>query len=95
MPKPSIDPNQLVGIDRLKAFHLNDSKTDLGSRVDRHTHIGEGFVGLEGFRLLMNDQRFLQHPMVLETPKEPDDSADITNLQTLRGLRHEAALLEQ
>ncbi len=86
--------NQLVGLDRLKAFHLNDSKTDLGSHVDRHTHIGEGFIGLEGFRLLLNDQRFQHHPMVLETPKEPDESADITNLQTLRGLRHEAALLE-
>lgn len=80
-----------IGLDRLKAFHLNDSKTDLGSRVDRHTHIGEGFVGLEGFRSLLNDQRFASHPMVLETPKEPDETADNKNLATLRGLRHEAA----
>ena len=87
--------NRLIGLDRLKAFHLNDSKTDLGSHVDRHTHIGEGFIGLEGFRLLLNDPRFQHRPMVLETPKEPDEAADITNLQTLRGLRHEAALLEQ
>jgi deoxyribonuclease-4 len=80
-----------IGLDRLKAFHLNDSKTDLGSKVDRHTHIGEGFIGLEGFRSLLNDQRFARHPMVLETPKEPDETADNKNLATLRGLRHEAA----
>lgn len=82
-----------IGLERLKAFHLNDSKTDLGSRVDRHTHIGEGSIGREGFRLLVNDLRFQAHPMVLETPKDPDESADIMNLQTLRGLRHAAALL--
>lgn len=84
--------DQQIGLERLQAFHLNDSKNDLGSRVDRHTHIGEGFVGLAGFELLLNDQRFAHVPMFLETPKEPDETADIRNLATLRGLRHEAAL---
>ncbi len=79
--------DQQIGLDRLKAFHLNDSKNDLGSRVDRHTHIGEGFVGLPAFTLLMNDPRFSTIPMFLETPKEPDETADIRNLATLRGLR--------
>lgn len=79
--------DRLIGIERLRAFHLNDSKNDLGSRVDRHTHIGEGFVGLAGFELIMNDPRFQTIPMALETPKEPDESADIRNLATLRGLR--------
>ena len=83
--------DQQIGLDRLQAFHLNDSKTEVGSRVDRHTHIGEGFIGLAGFGLLVNDARFANHPMVLETPKEPDESADIQNLATLRGLRHAAA----
>ncbi|HEY1013794.1 MAG TPA: deoxyribonuclease IV [Herpetosiphonaceae bacterium] len=82
--------DRLVGLERIKAFHLNDSKNDLGSKVDRHTHIGEGFVGLEAFGLLVNDARFRSLPMVLETPKEPDETADITNLTTLRGLRRAA-----
>ena len=66
---------------------MNDSKTDLGSRVDRHAHIGQGHLGLEPFRLLVNDPRFRDHPMVLETPKESDDEdMDAVNLATLRGL---------
>ena len=60
---------RLVGFDRLRVFHLNDSKRPLGSRVDRHTHIGEGFLGLEPFRRLVNDRRFRGLPMLLETPK--------------------------
>jgi deoxyribonuclease-4 len=76
----------LVGLDRIKAFHLNDSKGALGSHVDRHEAIGDGQIGLEGFRLLVNDPRFAQLPMVLETPKGPDDTEDRRNLATLRSL---------
>src|SRR5947207_2511800 len=61
--------DRLIGFDRLKAFHLNDSKKPIGSRVDRHAHIGEGFLGLEPFRRLVNDRRFHLLPMLLETPK--------------------------
>src|SRR6478672_11528761 len=60
---------KLVGFERLKAFHLNDSKKPLGSRVDRHEHIGQGHLGLEPFRRLVNDRRFRDLPMLLETPK--------------------------
>jgi deoxyribonuclease-4 len=78
---------RLIGLERLKVFHVNDSKRDLGSRVDRHEHIGQGYVGLEGFRLLLNDARFRQHPMLLETPKGPDSQEDEANLAVLRSLR--------
>ena len=83
-----------VGLDRLRALHLNDSKTPLGSRVDRHTHIGSGHVGLSAFRRLLTDPRLETLPMVLETPKarsartaeiEPDPM-DLENLRTLRDL---------
>lgn len=80
--------DDIVGIKRLKAFHLNDSRKPLGSRVDRHAHIGRGCLGIEPFRLLLNDPRFRNHPMVMETPKEDGDIADMdgVNLATLRGL---------
>jgi deoxyribonuclease-4 len=80
--------DRTIGLSWLKAFHVNDSKKGLGSRVDRHHHIGQGEIGLEAFRLLVNDQRFQDHPMVLETPKEEEDNLDMdtTNLQTLRDL---------
>lgn len=77
---------EIIGLDRLMAFHLNDSKGGLGSHKDRHEHIGKGLIGLEAFRLLMNDRRFIKLPMVLETPKEPDLKEDIINLRTLRDL---------
>jgi deoxyribonuclease IV len=76
----------LVGIERIRVIHLNDSKKDLGCRVDRHEHIGRGFIGTQGFELLLNDPRLAELPMVLETPKE--DDADARNLATLRGLIH-------
>ncbi|MEA3467975.1 MAG: deoxyribonuclease IV [Thermodesulfobacteriota bacterium] len=76
----------VVGIDRLKFFHLNDSKKGLGSRVDRHEHIGQGEIGIEGFRNLLNDPRFANHPMTLETPKGKDLQEDRDNLAALRGL---------
>jgi deoxyribonuclease-4 len=78
--------DETIGLDRLEAVHLNDSKTDLGSRRDRHEHIGEGFLGTEPFRLLLNDRRFRDLPMVLETPKGEDLREDRENLGRLRGL---------
>ncbi|HAL62314.1 MAG TPA: deoxyribonuclease IV [Chloroflexi bacterium] len=79
--------NELIGLERLKAFHLNDAKGDLGSRLDRHEHIGKGRLGLEPFRMILNDERFRGLPMVLETPKGPKMEKDIENLRVLRSLR--------
>lgn len=78
--------DETIGLDLLVAFHLNDAKKDLGCRVDRHEHIGKGFLGLEAFRLLLNDRRFWGLPMCLETPKSADCHEDRENLATLRGL---------
>jgi deoxyribonuclease-4 len=78
--------DKFVGIKRLAAFHLNDSIKDLNSRVDRHQHIGKGFLGLDAFRRLLNDSRFFGLPMCLETPKGPDLKEDVDNLKTLRSL---------
>ncbi|MGH2569320.1 MAG: deoxyribonuclease IV [Bacteroidota bacterium] len=78
--------DQIVGLGRLVAFHANDSKRERGSRVDRHAHIGQGRIGLEGFRLLMNDPRFVEIPKILETPKGPDMKEDVENMRVLRGL---------
>jgi deoxyribonuclease-4 len=75
-----------IPLDRLLAWHLNDSKADLGSRVDRHQHIGKGLIGVEAFRLLINDVRFRDLPMILETPKGKTHSEDIENLSLLRSL---------
>lgn len=85
------DLDALVGLDRVRAFHLNDSKRECGSRVDRHDHIGRGHVGLDGFARLVNDVRFAALPMILETPKSRPsrsgaDVLDLRNLRTLRGL---------
>jgi len=79
--------NELIGLERLKVFHLNDSKGDLGGRLDRHEHIGKGRLGLEPFRMILNDERFRGLPMVLETPKGPKMEEDIENLRVLRSLR--------
>jgi deoxyribonuclease-4 len=86
--------DRLVGLTRIKAFHLNDSKKPCGSRVDRHEHIGKGCLGLEPFRMLLNDRRFATLPMLLETPKREDtasrrrdvDPWDARNLRVLRSL---------
>jgi deoxyribonuclease IV len=78
--------DEAIGLDRLAAFHLNDSKKEFNSRVDRHEHIGKGFIGVAGFALLMNDQRFWGLPMCLETPKGPDLNEDRENLALLRSL---------
>ncbi|MFN2291837.1 MAG: deoxyribonuclease IV [Anaerolineae bacterium] len=78
--------DRALGLNRLKAVHLNDSKKELGSRVDRHEHIGLGLLGLETFRLLLNDPRFFGVPMTLETEKGPDLEEDRENLALLRSL---------
>ena len=85
---------RVIGLDRLAGFHLNDSKTPLGSRVDRHEHIGKGHLGLEPFRRVLNDPRFATLPMLIETAKTERgsraqvalDDLDVMNLETLRGL---------
>lgn len=77
---------RLVGLREIVAFHLNDSKTGLGSRVDRHEHIGKGKIGRAGFRHLVNDARFARTPACIETPKSKDLHEDIENLATLRRL---------
>jgi len=75
-----------IGLERLRFFHINDSKKELGAHLDRHEHIGKGKIGLQGFKLLLNDPRFKNHPMVLETPKEKDLKEDIKNLGVLKNL---------
>jgi deoxyribonuclease-4 len=85
--------DRVVGLGRIKAFHVNDSLRPCGSRVDRHAHVGKGEMGPEPFRLLVNDPRFRHRPMVLETPKEEtaEGHMDDVNLAVLRGLvEHEA-----
>ena len=85
--KTAAELDRIVGICNIRAVHLNDSKKELGCRVDRHEHIGQGAIGLEAFRCLMNDVRFRDIPMVLETPKDEETLAeDIENLKVLRGL---------
>lgn len=87
--------NRVIGLDRIKVFHVNDSKRPCGSRVDRHEHIGKGCLGLATFRRLLNDPRFADLPMLLETPKldtpasrrrSDVDPWDRRNLKTLRSL---------
>ena len=75
-----------LGISRLMAFHLNDSKKGLGCKVDRHAHIGAGELGLEPFRFIMNDPRFKRVPKFIETPKGDDEEMDAVNLALLRSL---------
>ncbi len=77
---------KIIGIKRLKVFHLNDSKGDLGSIIDRHQHIGKGYLGLKPFRFILNDKRFQNIPMIIETPKDGDYKKDIENLTILRSL---------
>ena len=84
--------DDVIGLNRLMLFHINDSKKELGSRVDRHEHPGAGKLGLPAFSLLLNDDRFRDHPFLLETPKGKDRNGvdlDIVNLNILRGLKEE------
>jgi deoxyribonuclease-4 len=78
--------DRIIGLDRLKIIHLNDSIHELGSRRDRHTHIGEGTIGLEGFRNFVNDPRLADLPGLIETDKSDDLQEDIENLAKLRSL---------
>jgi len=74
-----------VGLDKLKVIHLNDSKFPLGSRKDRHMHIGKGYIGLEGFRVLVNHKYLKDLPFILETPKH-DEKDDIRNINLVKSL---------
>lgn len=78
--------DSVIGLKRLKVIHFNDSKKELGSRVDRHEHIGKGFIGVEPFGLFMNDRRLAKIPKILETPKGDDATGDDRNLTILRNL---------
>lgn len=78
--------DDVVGLDRLRIIHMNDSKKEFGSHRDRHEHIGKGHIGLDGFRNIVNDRRLKKVPMILETPKGDDLKEDVENLAVLRGL---------
>ena len=78
--------DNIIGLDRLKCIHMNDSKKILGSRVDRHENIGKGFIGIEGFINIMNDKRIEHIPKILETPKGKEQSEDLVNLNILKSL---------
>ena len=78
--------DNVIGLPRLVTIHMNDSKKALGSRVDRHEHIGKGFIGKQGFAAIINDPRVAAVPKILETPKSEDMHEDVENLQILRSL---------
>lgn len=82
--------DRLIGTRKIMLFHLNDSLKEFSSRVDRHQHIGKGFIGIEGFKLILNDSRFSDIPKVLETPKGDEMQEDIINLNILRQLIKES-----
>jgi len=84
--KTMSDLQQIIGIHYLKAIHLNDSKRGLGERVDRHEHIGKGQIGIYAFKKIMNDERFIKIPKIIETPKGNLDKFDKMNLELLRSL---------
>lgn len=78
---------KLIGLDYLFLFHINDSKKECGSRIDRHMHIGEGLIGIKGLSFFLKDKRFSKHPFIIETPKETDKNGidyDIINLSRLK-----------
>ncbi len=85
--------DEIVGLDHIRCFHFNDSKHDLGSRRDRHEHIGRGFLGTQAFANIINDPRWADHPAHIETPKTEEDddgneiNMDVVNIETLIGLR--------
>ena len=83
--------DDVIGLRRLSAIHVNDSRKERGSRVDRHDHIGKGKLGLPGFRMLMNDPRMENVPKILETEKSDDMHEDIENMNVLRSLIAEVA----
>lgn len=77
-----------VGLKKLKVIHINDSKNELNSRKDRHAHIGEGFIGLEGFKILINHKSIKNLPLILETPKESEED-DKKNIRIVRNLQEQ------
>jgi deoxyribonuclease-4 len=77
--------DKTLGLHNLHVIHLNDSKKELGSRIDRHEHIGKGLLGIEAFRYIMNDPRLQHIPKILETPKDNDDD-DLINIETIKSL---------
>jgi deoxyribonuclease-4 len=79
--------DDIIGLKYLFAFHLNDTDKECGSRVDRHTHIGQGKIGKEPFGFFINDERFKDMPGILETPKGKDMKEDVMNLKILKSLR--------
>ena len=82
------DFDRSIGLEKLYLVHLNDSKTPLGSRVDRHWHIGEGYIGLEGFKRIVNHSQLLHLPAIMETPRQ-NDRDDFRNMSVIRGLIEE------
>ncbi len=78
--------DEIIGMDNLKIVHTNDSKTEFGSKKDRHEHIGEGLIGIQAFENFVNDKRFKDIPFILETPKGDDLTDDVENLAKLRSL---------
>ncbi len=78
--------DKIIGLEKLKCFHINDSKKELGSRIDRHEHIGKGFIGKEGFINIMNDKKVESVPKILETPKGKEQLEDLENLAILKSL---------
>ena len=78
--------DKIIGLEKLKCLHINDSKKELGSRVDRHEHIGKGFIGKEGFTNIMNDKKIESVPKILETPKGKEQLEDLENLAVLKSL---------
>ncbi len=78
--------DEVIGLSRLKCIHMNDSKKDLGTHVDRHDHIGKGFIGLEGFSNIMNSAKLRKIPKVLETPKGKEQLEDLENIRILKSL---------
>ncbi|GBD90645.1 endonuclease 4 [bacterium BMS3Abin04] len=78
--------NDIIGLDHLHCFHMNDSKKELGTKVDRHEHIGKGFIGKEGFRNIMNDKKLVKIPKILETPKGKEQLEDLENIKILKSL---------
>ena len=78
--------DRVVGLKRIVIFHFNDSKGELGSRLDRHEHIGKGRIGLEAFRVILNERLFREVPKILETPKDDAGKFDRMNLKLLRSL---------
>lgn len=78
--------NDIIGYEKLGCLHMNDSKKEISSRVDRHTHIGKGYIGLEGFRNIMNSSKLRKIPKILETPKGKEQLEDLENIAALKQL---------